>query len=103
MTVYEQILEITRNQADAAAAGDLNTAIALQGPRGELIAAAPPATATDEPVIRATLALDRNIATAIRERMLAIRDEMLAARKGQQALAGYANRPTTQNRFAVGV
>jgi hypothetical protein len=103
MTVYEQILEITRKQAVAAAAGDLNMAIALQGPRGELIAAAPPATAADEPVIRATLALDRDIATAMRERMLAIRDEMLAAHRGHQALVGYGARPANTARFTVGV
>jgi hypothetical protein len=102
MTTYQQILEITRKQADAAAAGDLNTAIALQAPRGELIAAAPPATLADEPVIRATLELDRDIATAIRERMLAIRDEMLAARKGQKAVAGYGGRLGAATRFNVG-
>jgi hypothetical protein len=96
MSVYEQVLAIARTQAAAAAGGDLNTAVALLRERGELIAGAPPAEASDQPLIRAILELDRDIATAIRRRMIAIRDEALALRQGQHALAGYGG--TAQRR-----
>jgi len=89
MSPYARILEIARKQAAAARSGDLNTATMLLAERGELIASAPPAAAQDEPLIREVLELDRDIATAIRRRMIELRDEMLSMRQGQQALAGY--------------
>jgi hypothetical protein len=55
-----------------------------------LVALAPRPTPQDESLIRAILELDRDIATAIRRGMLAIRDEALTARAGQKALAGYS-------------
>jgi hypothetical protein len=92
MTVYEQILEVTRRQAAAALADDVEGAIALMDERGRLVAAAPPPSEADHPIIRAILELERDIATSIRRRMLAIREEALASRHGQQALAGYSSR-----------
>jgi hypothetical protein len=90
MTAYQRVLEIARQQALAASVGDLTTAATLLEERRALIAAAPPALAADHEVIRAILDLDRDIATAFRRRMIAIRDEVVATRHGQQALAGYA-------------
>jgi hypothetical protein len=90
MSQYERILEITRIQANAAARGDLDTAIGLLDKRGDLIASAPTPSAEDERLIAEVLELEKDISTAIRLRMLAIRDQLLANRHGQQALAGYA-------------
>ena len=89
MSVYGRILEIAQAQADAASAGDLETAAALLEERGTLIATAPPPGQTDEPLIRAVLELDRDIATAFRRRMIALRDEALGLHQGQHALASY--------------
>jgi hypothetical protein len=90
MSPYERILEITRTQASAAAAGDLQTAISLLDQRGELIVSAPRPSADDQKLIPLILELEKDISTAFRLRMLAIRDQVLSNRVGQQALAGYA-------------
>ena len=89
MSTYERILEIAQSQAKAAASGDLNTAVQLLEKRGQLIASAPAASTSDEPTIRAILELDRDIATAFRRQMIAIRDEALGLQRGQHALSGY--------------
>ena len=94
MSVYERVLEIARAQAEAASAGDVETAAALLEERGQLIATAPPAGEADEPLIRAVLELDRDIATAFRRRMLAIRDEALGLQQGQHALKSYGGTVT---------
>lgn len=92
MSVYQQVFEIAQAQAAAAAAGDLNMAVSLLERRGELIRTTPAATPADEPLIRATLDLDRDIATAIRHRMLAIREDLIRVGTGKAALAGYAGK-----------
>lgn len=97
-SVYEQILEVTRRQAEAARTDDLGSAIALLDERGRLVAAAPTPSLADEALVREILQLDRDLATAMRHRMLAIRDEAMNTRHGQHALAGYSThqRPAPQ-------
>ena len=99
MSHYERILEVTRSQAEAARAGDLERAVALLDVRSALIAEAPAPGPRDQQHIRSVLELDKDIATAIRYRMLAIRDQALASRQGQQALAGYAGAPRRGSRI----
>ena len=88
--VYQQILDLTRRQAAAAGADNVDDAIALFGERGVLVAAAPKPTSHEEVLIREILALDKVVAGAIRKRMIAIRNEAVGMHHGKQALAGYA-------------
>src|SRR5579863_837971 len=101
MSAYDRILEIAQTQAKAAASGDINMAVALLEERGQLIASAPAASANDEPTIRAILDLDREIASAFRRQMIAIRDEALGLRRGQHALASYRAPTSRSARFDV--
>lgn len=86
---YGALLEIAREQAAAVARDDVVFAISLLDKRGKLLATAPPVTETDRPLVVEILRLDRQLSTAIRERMLWIRDQLSTAARGRTALAGY--------------
>ena len=73
---------VLRRTLAAAARGDLLAAAARLPERELLLRAAPPAVAADADVIREILRLDRDLSGAIRERMVAIRDEALKMLKG---------------------
>jgi hypothetical protein len=88
--IYEQVLAIAREQANALAAGELERAVALLDRRAELLAGAPPPSKPEVPLVEEVLKLDRELATAIRYRMIAIRDEARAGQQGRQALQGYS-------------
>jgi hypothetical protein len=89
MTAYQALLDLARQQTAALERGDLDGAVALLDPRAELLAQAPVATLADHPDIQQVLLLDRHLSGAIRERMLKLRDEALAAARGGSALSGY--------------
>jgi hypothetical protein len=89
MTAYSRLLDLARAQVASASAGDLDSAIALMGDRKRILDSASAAAASDTATIREILELDRKTAGFIRERMLAIRDDARATRRGQSAISGY--------------
>ncbi len=86
---YASLLELAHRQADAMAHGDLEGAIALLAQREVLLSSASPSCAEDLADIREVMQFDRDLATAIRRRMIDIRNEAQSLRYGQTALAGY--------------
>jgi hypothetical protein len=90
MTVYEQVLAIARQQASALADGELDRAVSLLNRRAELLTGAPPPSESEVRVVEQILELDRELASAIRYRMIAIRDEARQGHQGRHALQGYS-------------
>jgi hypothetical protein len=86
---YAALLDLARRQAEAVERGDLDAAVALMPARAEVLASAGPPAADDHATIREVLRLDRDLASALRRRMIAIRDEAVGLQQGRTALAGY--------------
>ena len=86
---YAALLDLARRQVEAAGRGDVNAAMALMPARAEVLASAGPPAADDHATIREVLRLDRDLAGALRRRMIAIRDEAVGLQQGRTALAGY--------------
>jgi hypothetical protein len=89
MSPYQQLLELARQQADAARRGDLDAAVEAFDARAELLVDAPAPSVSDLAAIHETLVLDRELSGAIRERMLALREESREVQRGRTALSGY--------------
>ena len=89
MSAYLELLRVAEAQSAAMARGDLEGAVGLLDARAALLAQAGPPRPTDLDAIREVLRLDRDLSGAIRQRMIHIREEALASRRGQRALAGY--------------
>lgn len=89
MSPYQQVLDLAREQARAAQDGDLDAAVAALDARAELLQVAPAPAPSDLAAIREILTLDRQLSGAIRERMIAIRNEGLEIQRGATALHGY--------------
>jgi hypothetical protein len=96
MTMLDQVLNIARQQAAALASGDLDAATAMLEERGTLLRAVAPPKPADAEVVREILRLDRVLSGAIRERMVAIRDEVTEGKRGRRALDRYGH--TSQGR-----
>jgi hypothetical protein len=88
-SAYASILEIARKQSEAVARGELESAAALMDARGELLARAGVPTPSDVLDIHEIMRIDRDLSSAIRQRMIAIRNEALEGQAGRQALNGY--------------
>src|SRR5438876_4799326 len=104
MTPFEQVLCIAQEQLAAVARGDLLAATARLPERGALLAAAPPAQHSDAATIHEIMRLDLTLSSAIRERMIEIRDEAIQGQRGRRALDGYGHAPPQRMRVldAVG-
>ena len=104
MSPFEEVLCIAQDQLAAVARGDLPAATARLDERGALLAVAPPPRPADADVIEEILRLDRVLSGAIRERMVAIRDEVMEGQRGRLALVGYGHTPPPRARMldAVG-
>ena len=92
MTPYQQVLDIARAQSAALGRGDLEVATALLDERATLLAGAPVPSRADVPLVEEILRLDRDLSSAIRQRMIAIRDEARDGDRGRKALDGYGRR-----------
>jgi len=86
------LLDLARDQAAAVARGDLEVAVDLLDARAAVLTDAPAPGAADTDAIREVLRLDRDLSSAIRERMIQLRGEVLDSRQGHTALNGYARR-----------
>jgi hypothetical protein len=86
---YLAVFTVARQQLDAARAGDLDLAARLLEDRHVLLGQAPPPGEADRPLIQAILDLDHQVAGFFRQRMLAIREELLGLGQGRSALNGY--------------
>jgi hypothetical protein len=89
---YQRVLDIAREQAAAVGRGELEAATGMLDRRADVIVAVGPPTAEDTLVIEEILRLDRDLATAIRKRMIEIRNEALEGQHGRSALNGYGRR-----------
>jgi hypothetical protein len=89
VSAYTELLRLAEAQSAALARGDLEAAVGMLDARGAVLALAGVPDADDLDRIREVLRLDRDLSSAIRERMLAIRAEALDNQRGQRALAGY--------------
>jgi hypothetical protein len=88
-TAYSSILDIAHKQAQLLARGELESAVALIQTRQDLLDAASSPNAQDVEAIKEIMRLDRDLSSAIRERMIAIRQEALEGQAGRRALNGY--------------
>jgi hypothetical protein len=91
MSTYAALLELVRQQLAAARGGDVESALALMNARQRVLDVAAPASPADRPLIEEVLALDRELAGFIRQRMLRIREQSLALQRGQTAMRGYGS------------
>jgi hypothetical protein len=89
---YANVLSLAQQQIAAAQQGDLDTATQLLQERALALRGARAASDADAPVIREILAIDRQLAGLIRERMIDIRNEAVALGRGRTALTGYRPR-----------
>jgi hypothetical protein len=92
VSAYLELLRLAQAQAAALARGDLEAAVGMLDARGALLARAGAPTPADQEAVREVLRLDRDLSSAIRERMLAIRQQAVAAQRGRRALDGYGRR-----------
>jgi hypothetical protein len=86
---YQQVLDIARQQSAALGRGELEAATALLDERGALLVGAPVPSPADVPLVEEILRLDRDLSSAIRHRMIALRDEARDGERGKQALNSY--------------
>lgn len=89
MNAYQQVLDIARQQSEALGRGDLENATALLDERAALLATAPVPGPADVPLVEEILRLDRDLSSAIRHRMIALRDEAREGERGKKALDSY--------------
>jgi hypothetical protein len=99
MSPFEQVLCIAQEQLAAVARGDLWAATSRLDERGVLLSAAPPPQLADTHIVEEILRLDRVLSGAIRERMIAIRNEVLEGQRGRAALNGYSHTPPARPRM----
>jgi len=104
MSPFEQVLCIAQEQLAAVARGDLLAATARLDERAALLAAAPPAQLSDADTLHEIMRLDLTLSSAIRQRMVEIRDEAMDGQRGRRALDGYGHPPPPRLRVldAVG-
>jgi len=92
LSVYDRLLEIARQQLEAANRGDFTQSAELVEARERLLHEAPPPQLRDREAIREVLRIDVDLSTAFRRQMIAIRDELLGAQHARVALQGYRPR-----------
>jgi hypothetical protein len=103
---YVALLEIVRRQSDAAARGDVQAAVALMPERLGVLVDAPAPSPADHAAIHEVLRLDRDLCTAIRHKMIELRNQAVELQQGRHALAGYRppiggeRRPRRLNAFS---
>ena len=95
MSTYHDLLGLAEQQAEAVRRGDLETAIGLLDARGALLDRVGAPSREDLDAIREVLRLDRELSSALRERMIEMRNAARSLQTGRQALDGYGLRPTT--------
>lgn len=86
---YAPLLAIARQQHDLLERGDLEQAISMMDDRADLIVAVGAPGPADHATLREVLRLDRALSSAIRERMVHIRNEAFEGQQGRRALSGY--------------
>ena len=79
-------------QAAALGRGELEVATGLLESRAKLLVGAPVPSADEVPLIHEIMRLDRALSSAIRERMIDIRNEAVQGQHGRRALEGYGRR-----------
>jgi hypothetical protein len=92
MSLYQQVLDIAREQSAALDRGELEAATALLDDRAHLLLNANVPTPDEIPLVEEIMRLDRDLSSAIRARMIKIRIEVLEGQHGRRALDGYGRR-----------
>jgi hypothetical protein len=99
MSAYHTVRDLAREQIAAANHGDIERVVRLIDDRAAVLATAVRPSEADRDAIEEVLRLDRDIAGALRLRMLHIRQEVLNLQRGFKALEGYA--PGADRRSSV--
>src|SRR5690348_7272638 len=86
---YAPLLAIARRQSDLLERGDLEQAISMMDARADIIVAVGTPEPADHDTLREVLRRDRELSSAIRERMIRIRNEAFEGQQGRRALSGY--------------
>lgn len=86
---YQQLVDLSRRQADAFAHGDIAGMQQLMAMRAPLIAQLPPPTVADRVLLQTAVDLDRGLAAALRERMMALRSTAALVHQRRTNLNGY--------------
>jgi hypothetical protein len=86
---FQQLVELSQEQVDAFARGDLAAMHALMLRRGALIPDLPPVRDADRALLQEAVELDRQLADALRERMLSLRATAAQVHQRRTNLNGY--------------
>jgi hypothetical protein len=92
MSLYQQVLDIAHEQSAALSRGELEAATALLDHRAHLLVNAVAPTPAEVPLVEEIMRLDRDLSSAIRERMIKIRNEVRDGQQGRRALDSYGRR-----------
>jgi hypothetical protein len=97
MDPFQELVRIAREQSAALARGELETAVRLLDDRAVILQSLGQArTVADENAVREVMRRDRDLSSAIRERMIDIRNRSLKLQHGRAALSGYGAGPARQ-------
>jgi len=89
MNPYQRLLQLTQGQTEAFQRGDVRSMQLLMLERGALLAQLPSPSAAERTLLQHAVQLDRELSTALRERMLALRSAAASAHHTRVNLNGY--------------
>ena len=101
MTLDEQILDLTHTMAAAARAGDLDRVQGLLRQRQTMLDAWLQASSLSAPVAQQLLALDADVAVALKDGIADLRRQAATLHQSARALSGYGSpaRPRPNGRW----
>jgi hypothetical protein len=86
---YQQLVDLSQLQVDAFAHGDIAGMQQLMAMRAPLIAQLPPPTDAERAMLQRAVDLDRDLAEALRKRMMALRSTAAQVHQRRTNLNGY--------------
>jgi len=89
MSPFQQLVDLSQRQAAAFAEGEVRIMCELIAERGALIERLPAPGPADRAFVERAVALDRELASAVRDRMLTLRSTAAQLHNRQTNLNGY--------------
>ena len=89
MSVYQQLVDVSQQQLEAFQAGNVRGMQRLILERQSLIAQLPPPSDAERALLQQAVGLGQSLATAVRERMLALRTAAAQVHQRRTSLNGY--------------
>ena|SRR5579864_5425515 len=89
MSLYQQLVDLSAQQLEAFKCGDVCRMQLLMVERGALIATLPPAAEAEQALLQQAVAADRELADALRSRMLELRASAAQVQRRRTNLNGY--------------